>query len=135
MELVRRLFFFLYRLDLVYVEFFAFPFHRMTYFTSNNIFIDIAMNKHLMKLAHEVAGDWEILATFLGVSDAKKQQISRDNNQKVVLQAYEMLKHWWLSNGKDANSGWRDQLAQALREFGRVDLAEDFTGDVLQTNT
>ena len=90
------------------------------------------MAKHLMKLAQKVPSVWQVLATFLDVSNEKKQEIFLNNNANVVLQAYAMLNHWWVSKGKHAHS-WRDQLRYALGKIDEPDLVLKFTGDVLQT--
>jgi FtsZ-binding cell division protein ZapB len=95
-------------------------------------FIDNAMAKHLMKLAQKVTRVWKVLAIFLDVSNAKQDEISLNNKESVVLQAYEMLNHWWVSKGKHARS-WRDELRDALGKIERSDLVKDFTGNVLQT--
>ena len=92
------------------------------------------MNNHLLKLAEKIPGDWKKLAIFLGISDSKIKEIHLDNRDNVVWQAYVMLKHWWTSRPPAAQP-WGEELGKALCEINRLDLAQDFTGDVLQTDT
>ncbi|CAB4019456.1 PREDICTED: uncharacterized protein LOC109462411, partial [Paramuricea clavata] len=95
---------------------------------------DKYMDNHLLKLAQNIPGDWKELAKFLGISDSKIKEIRLNNLADVVWQAYMMLKHWWTSRHQAAQS-WREELRKALCEIDRQDLAQDFTGDVLQTDT
>ena len=92
------------------------------------------MDSHLLKLARNIPEDWKIVAKFLGNSDGKIAEIYLNNRDDVVWQAYMMLKHWWTSRPQAAQS-WREELGKALCEINRQDLAQDFTGDVLQTDT
>lgn len=91
------------------------------------------MQKHLLRLAKNIPGDWKEVAIYLGVRDNKIEEISLNHPNNVSWQAYEMLKCWWSSHGEAAQP-WREKLSEALCEIGRHDLAKDFTGDVLQTD-
>ncbi|CAB4038911.1 receptor-interacting serine threonine- kinase 1, partial [Paramuricea clavata] len=100
-----------------------------------DIFIDTYMDNHLLKLARNIPEDWKIVAKFLGISDGKIAEIDLNHRRNGVLwQAYMMLKHWWTTRPPAAQS-WREELGKALREINRQDLAQNFTGDVLQTDT
>ena len=92
------------------------------------------MDNHLLKLARNIPGDWKIVAKVLGISDSKIKEIQLNDRDDVVWQAYLMLKHWWTSRSPAAQS-WREELNKALCAINRQDLAQDFTGDVLQTGT
>ena len=100
----------------------------------NHLFIDNPMEKHLLRLAKNIPGDWKQVGTFLGVSYNKIEEISLNHPNDVCWQAYKMLQYWWSSHD-EAVQPWREKLSNALDEIGRHDLAIDFTGDVLQTDT
>ncbi|XP_028397851.1 uncharacterized protein LOC114521572 [Dendronephthya gigantea] len=97
---------------------------------------DKAMDTHLLILADKIPGEWKKLAKFLKVGDNKIEEISLNHPGNVVWQAYMMLKLWWNSNCYLARprNHWREKLRRGLSEIDRNDLAERFTGDVLQTN-
>ena len=85
------------------------------------------MEENFQRLAAEIPGEWKKLARFLHVRHAKIVEITLNNPNDVVEQAYQMLRHWWTNYSATCQS-WSECLGKALceRPIGRNDLAKKF---------
>ncbi|XP_046862482.1 uncharacterized protein LOC124455917 [Xenia sp. Carnegie-2017] len=80
------------------------------------------VNKILLEIVEEIPDKWNNLAIFLNVKIAKIKEIEL-NHRNVIWQGFEMLKFWYES--RENKQLWYKELAAALREFEKNNLAED----------
>ena len=62
---------------------------------------DICHQYHLLQLSTEIV-EWEIIATYLGLSEADTAAIRHDHPKDYKSQKYQMLCEWKKQNGKNA---------------------------------
>ena len=79
--------------------------------------------KHRNEIANEIGGDWESLATFIGVPP-KDVDGTKDTYRKPLDRRLAMMKRWHELWGRDATYS---RLVEGLRQIGRRDLIELLT--------
>lgn len=82
---------------------------------------DVVSQKTLQFVSEEISTEWKALGRYLGVRDAKLNNIQADNSLSQQEQVYQMLLSWTQAKGTDATYSI---LFEALDEVGRGALKE-----------
>ena len=75
---------------------------------------------HRDKIARDISGDWESLATFIGVPREEVEDI-KDEYRKPLDRRLAMMRTWYKLLGKEATYV---KLVEGLRQIGRRDLID-----------
>ncbi|XP_038059078.1 uncharacterized protein LOC119730315 [Patiria miniata] len=88
---------------------------------------DVLTDQKLRRLSDHLAGEWRRLATHLGLSSDRVSKIQRDHRQ-VQEQIFMMLMDW---KHRETTKDPLGRLQSALREIGRLDLADKLMFDAI----
>ncbi|KAJ8039542.1 Netrin receptor UNC5D [Holothuria leucospilota] len=79
-------------------------------------------NRIVKLLSHKLRGEWKQVCRRLGVEESKLYREGEDNKGNIKEAIYQCLLSWKQSKGDEATF---EYLRDALKENGRLDLAED----------
>ncbi|XP_072045423.1 uncharacterized protein [Amphiura filiformis] len=103
------------------------PLNQTAILESKNCGDSITFSPHLpcdialRDLSHKIGGEWQALATYLGIDTTRIHSLKKDH-LSTEDQIFYMLVSWRQSQ----TSQHIDTLTAALHKAGRVDLAQDF---------
>ncbi|XP_066298829.1 caspase-12-like isoform X2 [Branchiostoma lanceolatum] len=82
-------------------------------------------NVFLVNLASKLGTEWSTLGLHLGLDWSRVNLLRAQHSHNLLEAIQAMLNEWWAGAGNKSTEEKKKRLISALRECGRVDLAED----------